>query len=253
MRNLHPNYDKDFFDYLNTGSLRSAKVIVPILKEYLDSESVLDVGCGQGAWLSVWKKEGVIDVYGVDGDYVDAGNLLINNNEFMPIDLKNDFNLDRKFNLVMSLEVAEHIPEQQATIFINNLVRHGDAILFSAATKGQGGDHHVNEQDYDYWRQIFSQHGYYPFDFIRHDLKKLKNIEPWYRYNILLYVSKSKFDDLSSLVIESRVHDNEKINDVSPYYYQIRKAIVALLPMGLVTKIAKLKEKAIFYFRTKYR
>ena len=87
MRNLLPNYDKAFFDYLNTGSLRSAKVIIPILKEYLVSESVLDVGCGQGAWLSVWKKAGIIDVYGVDGDYVDAGNLLINNNEFMDFDL----------------------------------------------------------------------------------------------------------------------------------------------------------------------
>ena len=52
MKKLLPSYDKAFFDYLNTGSLRSAEVIVPILKEYLASESILDVGCGQGAWLS---------------------------------------------------------------------------------------------------------------------------------------------------------------------------------------------------------
>ena len=84
-------------------------MIVPIVKKYLGSESVLDVGCGQGAWLSEWKKEGVIDICGVDGDYVDTDKLLINNDEFMPFDLKNDFNLDRKYNLVMSLEVTSKV------------------------------------------------------------------------------------------------------------------------------------------------
>ena len=68
---------------------------------------------------------------------------------------------------VQCLEVAEHLPLPSAAILVDSLVKHGDIVLFSAAPKGQGGDHHVNEQDYEFWRQQFARHGYVPFDFLR--------------------------------------------------------------------------------------
>jgi len=46
-------YESGFFDYVNVGSLRSASALVPILTELLTITSVLNLGCGQGAWLKV--------------------------------------------------------------------------------------------------------------------------------------------------------------------------------------------------------
>ncbi len=65
-----PNYDKRFFDYINSGAIKSAEKVLPIVIENLRPQSVLDVGCGQGAWLHVWQKLGVPDITGIDGDYV---------------------------------------------------------------------------------------------------------------------------------------------------------------------------------------
>ena len=160
-------YDNDFFKYVNSGAIDSANEIYPHVFNDIPINSVLDVGCGQGAWLSVWKKLGVTDVTGIDGNYVDRDNLLIDKKDFISHDLSNEFNLNRRFDIVQSLEVAEHLPEKSAHGFVDSLVRHGDLIIFSAAPKGQGGDHHVNEQNYDYWRTLFARHGYKPVDYLR--------------------------------------------------------------------------------------
>jgi 2-polyprenyl-3-methyl-5-hydroxy-6-metoxy-1,4-benzoquinol methylase len=59
--------------------------------------------------------------------------------------------LEKEFDLVVSLEVAEHLPASAADQFVNTLVKHGKKILFSAAIPGQGGQDHLNEQWPDYW------------------------------------------------------------------------------------------------------
>ena len=55
----------------------------------------------------------------------------------------------------------------------------------SAALPGQGGTHHVNEQWIDYWANMFGQHGYQPFDFLRPLFWDDARIEPWYRQNAI--------------------------------------------------------------------
>lgn len=242
-------YDTDFFNYVNSGAIKSAGRLLPLLLKALKIDSVLDVGCGQGAWLSVWKKLGVMDIIGLDGNYVDRNQLLIPEASFISCDLAEKFNLGRYFHLVQSLEVAEHLPEHSSTVFIDSLVKHGDLVLFSAAPKGQGGDNHVNEQNYDYWRAIFAKYGYVPFDYLRPLIKNQKTIEPWYRYNPILYVSSACIETLPEAILQSRVPDNEKIRDLSPLIYKIRKGFVGLLPVPTMTWTAKLKE----YIVTKHR
>ncbi len=62
-------YDQRYYDYISLGSRRSAEHIVPYMKQLFSLESVLDVGCGAGAWLAVWK-ENDTEIVGLDGDYV---------------------------------------------------------------------------------------------------------------------------------------------------------------------------------------
>ena len=76
-----PRYDQSFFDYVNEGAERSARELLPLLAP-LKACSVLDVGSGQGTWLSVWKELGVEDVMGLDGDYVDRSELKIPAQQF---------------------------------------------------------------------------------------------------------------------------------------------------------------------------
>jgi SAM-dependent methyltransferase len=235
-------YDDNFFDYVNSGALQSAKAILPILQAQLKIDSVLDVGCGQGAWLAIWKQLGVSTVHGIDGDYVARDRLLIEPDEFTAVNLVEAFDLGRKFDLVQSLEVGEHLPESASADFVASIVKHGQVILFSSAAKGQGGDHHINEQDYEFWRAHFARHDYLPIDALRPQILDHPEIEPWYRYNSILYVERSYLEQCTGAFFEQGIDPATPIPDLSPALYQLRKKLVRLLPIKVATQIAKIKE-----------
>lgn len=178
-------YGDDFYESQRDGSLASANIVVPLVLQMLRPSSVLDVGCGVGTWLSVFKEEG-IDVFGVDGDYVNRENLLIDPLYFSAADLTRTLDLDRHFDLVISLEVAEHIAASAADIFVRSLVRHADLVLFSAAVPGQGGDLHVNEQWPSYWVKKFRQQGFEVCDPFREAIWDDQRVAFWYRQNLFL-------------------------------------------------------------------
>ena len=75
----------------------------------------------------------------------------------MPFDLNQPFTLDRTSDLVVCLEVAEHVPPLSAGDFIASLTRLASIILFSAAIPYQGGDGHLNEQWPEYWADPLQQ------------------------------------------------------------------------------------------------
>lgn len=232
-------YDQTFYDYISKGSRRSAEVIAPLLLSKLKIESVLDVGCGAGAWLAAWK-ENSVNIIGLDGDYVNKEYLYINESEFKPTDLSKPFNLEQQFSLAQSLEVAEHLPTARSSGFIQDLCRHANFVLFSAAPPGQGGDNHINEQTYSFWGNLFAEQDYYCLDIVRPSIKNNMKVEPWYRYNTFLYVKKTAFDTLPSEIKKYKV--NGKPRDISPPFYKIRKALIRLIPIPIATKIAKIKE-----------
>jgi SAM-dependent methyltransferase len=234
-------YDDKFFKYTNIGAIRSAQQVLPAILQQLPVKSVLDVGCGQGAWLSVWCEQGIEDVVGIDGEYVDTQRLLIPAEQFVSADLSKSFHVGRTFDLVQCLEVAEHLPASRAKGFIADIVEHGDIVLFSAAPKGQGGEHHVNEQDYDYWRSLFSLNGYEVLDCIRPAITGINSVEPWYRYNTFMYVDKNRLPGLPRSLQSTHVPYDINLQDISPLLYRIRKSIVRLIPVSLATSIAKQK------------
>lgn len=173
----------------NVHNTQSADIIVPLILNLLQIESVLDVGCGIGTWTHVFKKKGVKAVFGVDGDYVDRELLFkyIDQSEFYAVDLELPFTLDKKFDLVLSLEVAEHLKETSADNFIDSICKHADTVLFSAAIPGQGGQNHINEQWPTYWIEKFAKNGYRVYDPIRPLIWNNPQIDIWYRQNILLF------------------------------------------------------------------
>lgn len=235
-------YDKKFYEYISKGATDSAQELLPMLLESFKIDSVLDVGCGAGAWLKVWSEHGV-KIKGIDGDYVDRSNLLINADSFMPKDLSKGFDLGETFSLVQSLEVAEHLPESSAQKFVDCLCAHADVVMFSAAPPGQGGDNHVNEKPYDYWRLHFAKNNFVAVDMLRPRIIDNQKVEPWYRYNTIIYVDEKVFDSLPEKIRACKVEG--KIRDISPLVYKARKVFIRALPLFLATKIAKVKEHLV--------
>src|SRR5271156_5680740 len=126
------HYTKGFFEQIRNGSRRSAEVILPLVSELLSVRSVVDVGCGEASWLSVFCELGVEEILGIDGEYVDRELLQIPEDRFRAVDLTKSFKLGRVFDLAMSLEVAEHLPAECASVFVESLCSLAPAVLFSA-------------------------------------------------------------------------------------------------------------------------
>lgn len=175
------------------GSVKSAREILPLILEFINPESVVDVGCGVGSWLLVFKELGINDIVGLDGDWVDEEVLLIPKENFSNIDLRKPSKIDKKFDLSISLEVAEHLPEDKADNFINFLIELAPVVLFSAAIPLQGGENHVNEQWPEYWIKKFNKRNYIAIDCIRSKIWNNSNVEPFYAQNIFLFVKEDYF------------------------------------------------------------
>jgi len=242
-------YDDTFFRYLQQGSMRSAEAIVPLIIDRLRISSVLDVGCGAGAWLAEYRRAEVPKYLGVDGDYVTVSSLLIPPSAFVPLDITNAFDLGERFDLVQCLEVGEHLPRDASRTLVQNLVKHGDRVLFSAAVPGQGGENHINEQPYEFWRALFAEHGYLPYDFLRPLVRDNSSVEPWYRHNIILYVAAPSSGLLSSSLAGTRIPDEERIPDVSTISYKLRTRILANLSVQSLSRLAILKHKWLIFIR----
>lgn len=178
------HYDDKFYDNQADGSLSSALMVVPLVYDKYHPKTIVDVGCGIGTWASVFQKYGC-ESLGIDGDYVSRDRVLIN--KYIPIDISESFQLDSRFDLAVCLEVAEHLPFERSDSFIYDLTKLSDRILFSAATPGQGGTNHINEQPLEFWEKIFKGYDYVMKDVVRPLIKDLDQVAWWYKNNIVVF------------------------------------------------------------------
>jgi hypothetical protein len=234
-------YSSEFYDYIDTGSRTSAQAVAKLLLGELKVDSLLDVGSGHGAWAAEWSKAGVAKVVAVDGAYVQPDQLVIPARSFKAHDLSTPLQLKRRFDLVQSLEVAEHLSPEHADIFVDNLTRHGDVILFSAAVPHQGGEHHVNEQPPEYWRAKFAERGYQVFDWVRPRILDNRDVKAWYRFNSFIYANKAGQKRLSKSILAARVPDDVPLRIGGDFAWALRRTAVRMIPDSFVKPIAMAK------------
>ena len=237
------DYTQSFFNDLQAGSKQSAMEIVPLILELLKPSSVVDIGCGSGEWLSVFNRYGVEDILGVDGNYVDRNSLAISSDKFLALDLTQPFTINRKFDLVVSLEVAEHLPIESAEIFIDSLTKLGSVILFSAAIPFQGGTHHVNEQWQEYWIELFGNKNYEVIDCVRPQVWQNQNVEYWYAQNTFVFVRQDYLE-------QHQLKDNWEKSDKNPYslvhprmYLELYKTTIKEYEAAITRYEAVIKER----------
>lgn len=222
--------------------------VVPLVISLTKPNSVVDIGCGIGTWLKIFEENGISDYMGVDGNYVDRNLLKIPISKFIPQDLRKGWSLGRKFDLVVSLEVAEHLPKENAEEFVSKLTTHGDTILFSAAIPEQGGQNHVNEQWPEYWQALFHQHGYYFHDVIRPLIWTNNKVEWWYKQNIFL-VKKNEIPLLpfkSLSIVHPELFSRHKQNETQFYQSLIQGKQGIKLALKILIHAVKFKLDRIF-------
>lgn len=139
-----------------------------------DPKDVIDVGCATGDLVACFNDMGLI-AFGIEGSgnakpFLETGYIWFH-------DLREPIKPSITFDLVMSLEVAEHIEPEYAEIYVANLVTLGDRILITAAPPGQGGHHHFNCQLPEYWDEKFKAHNYLQIPFLTQMLKN--QLVPW--------------------------------------------------------------------------
>ncbi|HMC28421.1 MAG TPA: class I SAM-dependent methyltransferase [Verrucomicrobiae bacterium] len=176
----------DYDHSANLHTIDGPRAALPKLFPFGLPESILDVGCGTGTWLRAAIDSGISDVIGIDGVEIPPDQLLFPPGKFHCRDLGAPVDLGRRFELVICLEVAEHLEQGSGRILIRTLTQHADVILFSAACPGQFGQHHVNCQWPEYWQALFNSEGYACDDSPRWTIWDDSMIEGWYRQNIFM-------------------------------------------------------------------
>jgi SAM-dependent methyltransferase len=212
-------YTKEFYQSVLSGSTSSAREIVPLIFELIQPHRVIDVGCGTGDWLQVFREFGVEEILGIDGDWVDISELRIPADCFRVVDLTSGFSVEGQFDLVISLEVGEHIASESADAFVGSLSCLGPVILFSAAIPHQGGTNHFNEQWPDYWVQLFQMKGYVAIDCIRKRVWNNEKVEWWYAQNIILFVKEDYLESQPRLKKEHTLCRDNQLSIVHPRLY----------------------------------
>jgi hypothetical protein len=190
-------YPEAIFNARHAKTIYSANTILSILLERIpEIGSAIDIGCGVGTWLSVLQGKGIQEIKGLDGKWVDPNLLVIPRACFEQVDLRKTIKLHDRYDLAISLEVAEHLPPDRAEEFVFLLTELSDFVLFSAAIPFQGGRHHLNEQWQHYWVKLFGALDYDVYDFIRPKIWKDTQIPYWYKQNILFFCKRQKSVDI---------------------------------------------------------
>lgn len=210
-------YTGEFYDGHEQGMLQSARIVVPMMLRFVNAASVLDVGCGRGAWLRVFQEHGVEAIRGLDGAYVERSKLLVPQECFSCADLSQPFEVPGRYDLAVCLEVGEHLPEKMSPILVEKLVEAAPAVLFSAALPGQSGTNHINERMPSEWRALFQRHGYVLLDPFRPTILTDSRVASWYRQNITLYVSKDLLRSRPDLEVYRMPEDGLGIEWVQAY------------------------------------
>jgi len=216
---LGSHYDDVFYKKQIDGSVRSAMAVLGHLFKYYTPTSMLDIGCGRGAWLASAERLGVETLHGLDGSWVKSDELMSSNIIYSPVDMEESIVINMKYDLAISVEVAEHLTEKAARKFVEALCAASDVVLFSAAVKCQGGENHVNEQRQSYWVALFAENGYRCIDFIRPLVWNNSEVCPWYRQNTLIYVNQTR-EDLVDIFGKSA--DEPLIDVIHPEMFENR-------------------------------
>ena len=160
-----------------------AEILYPMFKP----ETVIDLGCGLGFFLSSMQKYGA-KITAIDNDWVKELETAAPIKSYVFHDLNQPFASKKRFDLATSFEVAEHLDPERSEPLVQELCALSDTIAFSAAIPGQSGSGHINLKWQSDWAELFEQQGYLCYDAIRPAMAEKENAYFWFRQNALVFI-----------------------------------------------------------------
>lgn len=221
--------------------LHSAEVIVPLLQRHLPLRRVVDLGCGTGDWLSVFRAHGATDIYGFDGKWVPQGSLCIPREHFHVVDFYEDALPLPPADLAVCLEVLEHVALPVAEKMLDALANSADVVLFSAAQPGQGGYEHINEQWQSFWIERWAARGFVAGDLLRPSIWMNERVSWWYQQNLLVFARPAAWQKAGLVpppVMADLVHPVAYNYHRDPRHYSL-KEVVRHLPTYLSDRLRR--------------
>jgi hypothetical protein len=200
-----------------SGAAAASAVALPIILEFVPNvRSIVHVGCGTGEWLAEAERQGIADITGIEGPWDDLEDLAVDGSHIDRIDYTRPFSLDRRYDLALNIEIAEHLPPERAASFVVDLCRLAPVVAFAAAIPQQGGVGHVNEQWPEYWERHFAAGGYVMVDALRRRMWQAPGGPGYIAQNLFLAVDEASLDLYPLLAEEHRRNAGPAISLVHP-------------------------------------
>jgi SAM-dependent methyltransferase len=228
MRIIPNHYDARFYEQYESGCLRSAREILQILAAVYPFRSVVDVGAGVGTWLRAAAEQGAEVLVGIEGNWVKDNANRFGGASYVYADLNTPLSIDRRFDLAISVEVAEHLNPDRSQGLVEEICRSSDVVIFGAAMPRQHGSAHINGRPHSFWIDLFEKRGFACLDPFRPKVWYNSSVYPWYAQNTFLFVAetiRSRFASLPPatlvnvyhpLLVNSLVQDDVKAGVVDP-------------------------------------
>jgi len=179
-------HDRGFWESQDgSGHIHDQRLCGGIL-EYLSAknlQTVCDFGCGMGDYSRTIISSGwQCDAF--DGN---PNTEMLTGGIGKVLDFSKKFDLQKKYDCVISLEVGEHIPKEFEQVFLDNVCNHTNSkLILSWAIVGQGGDGHVNCQNNDYIINKLKENG---FEYDEYNSSILRNLSTlsWFKNTIMVF------------------------------------------------------------------
>lgn len=177
--------EKGFWeDATGSGHIHDQRLATAIYKNHLESgKTLLDLGCGKGDYIKYFKSQGC-EVTGLDGN---PHTPALSDGLAGVQDISVPFSLGKKFDVVISLEVGEHIPAEYESTLIDNIIKHAkNKIITSWAVPGQGGDGHVNCRTNEYIIDEFEKRGW-EYNRLASSILRTSSSLPWFKKTLFVF------------------------------------------------------------------
>ena len=180
-------FTKEFYETTWINGYAFAKLIIPALNDFCSIGSVLEMGCGAGGFLK-FCTENEKNIKGIEINEKALKSLVIPYESVFSLDISKPLDIEL-FDVVVSLEVIEHIDSAYEDTVIDNIVNSSNKyIIFSGARVGQPGDGHINCRNQDYWIEKFTKRtGVYLMQGLSRLLRGNVDIPTYYRENTLIF------------------------------------------------------------------